>query len=233
MPLPHETAARIEDALSAGRKIEAVRWYREATGASLADAKAFIDQLEAGSVTLADAVTTEKPAFSLTDHGWLVEPTDDGGVRLRCSAFWRGVTIGCTAMVGVFFSPILIILWWMRDRILDAGPGGGAWQVLSLLIPLAFVGFAGLFFAAILWQMLRIALWREEWEATRNLLIVRRGLMGMLRERELRGGEFLLEPHFAGENVMKWRLAVVCDGEKHYLLREPDLRVGFQAMHSK
>ena len=39
---------RIRDALSAGRKLDAMRMYCEATGASLSDAKAFV---EAGKVS--------------------------------------------------------------------------------------------------------------------------------------------------------------------------------------
>jgi hypothetical protein len=137
--------------------------------------------------------------------------------------------IGCSVVVGLFSSPILIGLWWLRDRIFDVGPGGGTWQVPMLLIPLTIVGVVGLFFAALLWQMLRIALWREEWEATRNRLIVRRGLIGFLRSREFCGGEFLLEPHFDGDQK-RWRLAVIADAEKHYLIRQPEIRVGFRSM---
>jgi hypothetical protein len=220
----------IREALHAGRKLDAIRLYREATGASLADAKALIDQFECGEINASETVISNAPPKSLTDYGWLVEPTDDGGVRLRRSALWRGAMIGCSAMVGLFFSPILIGIWWKRERIFTVASGGGAWQVFTLMIPLVFVGVVGLFFAALLWQMLRIALWREEWVAGRNRLIVRRGLLGFLRSREFSRGEFLLEPHHDGESRGKsWRLAVVCDGEKHYLIRQPDIRVGFQS----
>jgi ribosomal protein L7/L12 len=82
-PLPDETAASIRDKLSAGRKLDAVRPYREATGAGLAEAAAFVDQLEAGPFLISAAASAEKPTFSLTDHGWLVESPDEGGVRLR------------------------------------------------------------------------------------------------------------------------------------------------------
>ena len=158
-PLPDKTAASIRNALNAGRKLDAIRLYCEATGASLADAKAFVDQLESGSDTMSEAAPCEKRAFPLTDHGWHVEPTDDGGVRLRRTALWRGAMIGCSFMVALFCSPLPIGMWVMRDRIWDGGPpGGGVWQVLVLLIPLTFVGIAGLCFAAILWQMLRLAL---------------------------------------------------------------------------
>ena len=59
---------------------------------------------------------------------------------------------------------------------------------------------------------------------------MRRGLLGFLRNRELSGGELRLEPHFEADSSQKWRLAAICDGEKHYLLREPEIRVGFQPL---
>ena len=226
-PLPNETAVSIRIALSAGRKLDAIRLYREATGVGLAEAAAFVDQLESGSVTTSDAAPAEKPAFSLTDHGWLVEPTDEGGVRLRRSALWRRGAIGCSCMVALFsLLPLLIGLWWYRHWIWNAMPAWGV-QVVTLFIPLLFVG---LFFTPILWQILRLALWREEWEGSRDTLIVRRGVRGRLRRLELRGGELVIEPHL-DSNARKWRLAVVCDGEKHYLLHKPDIRVGFRASH--
>ncbi len=227
-PLPDETAASIRTALSVGRKLDAIRLYREATGVGLAEAVAFVDQLEVGSVTMSDAVLAEKPAFSLTDHGWLVESTDDGGVRLRRSALWRRGAIGCSCMVALFSSlPLLIGLWWYRHWIWNAMPAWGV-QVVTLFIPLLFVG---LFFTPILWQILRLALWREEWEGSRDTLIVRRGMLGRLRRLELRGSELVIEPHLAADKGRTWRLAVVYEGEKHFLLHKPDIRVGFQAAH--
>jgi len=43
--LSDETRDKILDALAAGRKIEAIKLYREATGQGLAEAKGFIEQL--------------------------------------------------------------------------------------------------------------------------------------------------------------------------------------------
>lgn len=45
-PLSHDDTARITDALFAGRKIEAIKHYRECTGAGLKEAKDFVDDLE-------------------------------------------------------------------------------------------------------------------------------------------------------------------------------------------
>lgn len=233
-PIPNETTECIRNALRAGRVLDAVRLYREATSASLVDAKAFVDQLEVGSVTMSDAAgPTETPALSLADHGWLVEQTDDGGVRLRMSGRCRGVMIGAsmTAALLLIFA-VVIGLWFLRDTIWNAFAVGGEWQVVPMLLPMAFVGLMALSFAGFLWQALRLALWREEWEATRNSLIVRRGWLRSRHSRELTGGELLLEPHIEGTNAQTWRLAVVCDGEKRYLLRESKNRFGFRETHS-
>ncbi len=44
--LPDETVVRISDALYAGRKIEAIRLYRQATKLGLKESKDFIEALE-------------------------------------------------------------------------------------------------------------------------------------------------------------------------------------------
>ena len=46
-PLPPEKAAAFETALVNGRKIEAIKIYREATGAGLAEAKKSVETIEA------------------------------------------------------------------------------------------------------------------------------------------------------------------------------------------
>lgn len=232
--IPDENSARIREALRAGRLLDAVRLYREATGASLVEAKAFVDQLDVDSITMGDAAEPiVMPAFSLTDHGWLVEQTDDGGVRLRMSDRCRKVMIaGSMAAALLVISPVLIGLWFLRDNIWIAFAAVDQWQVAPMLLPLTFVGLVALSFAGFLWQALRLALWREEWEATRNSLIVRRGWLKSLRSRQLTGGELLLEPYIEGTRPQTWRLAVVCDGEKRYLLREPKIRVGFRVTYT-
>jgi hypothetical protein len=45
-PLPDDAVQRIRDAVFAGRKIEAIRLYRECTGEGLREAKDFVDALE-------------------------------------------------------------------------------------------------------------------------------------------------------------------------------------------
>lgn len=45
--IPEESMARIKEALFRGRKIEAIRLYRECTGAGLGEAKATVEQWEA------------------------------------------------------------------------------------------------------------------------------------------------------------------------------------------
>jgi hypothetical protein len=45
-PLSDDDVVRINDALFAGRKIEAIKLYRDSTGAGLKEAKDFVDALE-------------------------------------------------------------------------------------------------------------------------------------------------------------------------------------------
>ncbi len=47
MEIPDETWAKIKLAIYEGRKIEAIKLYREVTSLSLKDAKDFIDKMEA------------------------------------------------------------------------------------------------------------------------------------------------------------------------------------------
>ena len=47
MPLTDETRDEINEAIFAGRKIEAIKLYREATGQGLLEAKEFIEKLTA------------------------------------------------------------------------------------------------------------------------------------------------------------------------------------------
>jgi hypothetical protein len=46
-PIPEDLRARVSDALYHGRKIEAIKWYRELTGTGLAEAKRVVEQCEA------------------------------------------------------------------------------------------------------------------------------------------------------------------------------------------
>ena len=119
--------------------------------------------------------------------GFDVIVKEDGG--LRRSALWRGAMMRCSLAFFCCFSPIAGVSLFAGHGFWE-GPPDGLWRIPSLLIPLIFVDCVGLFFAALLWQMLRFALWHEEWEPHRNTLIMRRGLM-----RFLHSGELLLEPH--------------------------------------
>ena len=47
MPLTDETRDQINEAIFAGRKIEAIKLYREATGQGLKESKDFIDEVTA------------------------------------------------------------------------------------------------------------------------------------------------------------------------------------------
>jgi ribosomal protein L7/L12 len=54
-PLPEQVASQIRSALAAGNKIEAIRIYREFSGASLVEAKDFIERLASGAPPAATA----------------------------------------------------------------------------------------------------------------------------------------------------------------------------------
>lgn len=54
-PIPENTLARIKEALLRGRKIEAVKLHREATGSGLAEAKTEIEKLEVRPATTTPA----------------------------------------------------------------------------------------------------------------------------------------------------------------------------------
>jgi ribosomal protein L7/L12 len=54
--------AEIRRHLAAGKKIEAIKHYREATGLGLAEAKAAVERIEAGKAPLADPADTKLPA---------------------------------------------------------------------------------------------------------------------------------------------------------------------------
>jgi hypothetical protein len=87
-PIPEETLARIKEALSCGQKIEAIRLYRDSTGADLATAKTAMEHLDfehpprhrKGSPRLADVWTPLrfKRAVSV-GHVW-------SEVRFLCSS---------------------------------------------------------------------------------------------------------------------------------------------------
>ncbi len=64
-PLPEEMLALIKDSLFRGRKIDAIKFYRDCTGAGLADAKAAVERLEAEL----RAVSPEKFATVTSSRG--------------------------------------------------------------------------------------------------------------------------------------------------------------------
>ena len=216
---------RIRDALSAGRKLDAMRMYCEATGASLSDAKAFVEQIQSGAPITNDLAKTDRPVKSLADFGWDTEPADSGGVRLRRNAQWRGTMMGCSLGILVLMSPVVLAVYFFGKGFWKA-PDDGVLGVIFLLIPLVFVGVIGLAITATVVQILRIALWREEWEASPNLLEVRQRLLGFAWSRHHCDGELALEPEYDRDRQEPHgRLAVRCGGEKHWLIREPAISV--------
>ena len=216
---------RIRDALSAGRKLDAMRMYCEATGATLSDAKVFVEQIESGSPIMNELTKTDRRAKSLADFGWDSEPADNGGVRLRRNAQWRGTMIGCSLVILLLMSSVVLAVYFFGKGFWKA-PDDGVLGVIFLLIPLVFVGGIGLAVTATVVQILRLALWREEWEASPNLLEVRQRLLGFAWSRHHSDGELALEPDYDRDRQEPhWQLAVRSGGEKHWLLREPAISV--------
>ncbi|MFW6598049.1 hypothetical protein ACQBAU_16680 [Propionibacteriaceae bacterium Y2011] len=77
LALPEQARQRIEFALSDGRKIEAIKLYREATGRGLAEAKQAIDDWDRRRV-----IATEKPSDPPPvegDSAWPQLPPENRG----------------------------------------------------------------------------------------------------------------------------------------------------------
>ena len=142
-PLSDEADSRIRNALSAGRKLDAMRMYCEATGATLSDAKVFVEQIESGSPIMNELTKTDRRAKSLADFGWDSKPTDNGGVRLRRSARWRGTMMGCSLGILTLMSPVVLAVYFFGKGFWKV-PDDGVLDVIFLLIPLVFVGGIGL-----------------------------------------------------------------------------------------
>ena len=88
---PEELLARIQAALFAGQKIEAIRLYREATGASLSEAKARVESMEA-------ELRQSQPGRFATP------PTQQGCVAV--------------VLVGLVMAAVLAVVFWLVGQIL-------------------------------------------------------------------------------------------------------------------
>ncbi|MGD7707527.1 hypothetical protein [Microlunatus sp. Y2014] len=75
--LPEAARQQIEIALSAGRKIEAIKLYREATGRGLAEAKQAIDDWDRPRVIAAEKPSDPPPVEG--DSAWPQLPPENRG----------------------------------------------------------------------------------------------------------------------------------------------------------
>jgi hypothetical protein len=96
MPIPEEALSQIKEAVVRGRKIEAIRMYREFTGAGLAEAKNAVEQLE------------EKWRVAEPD-AFAAEPESDGQPPIKLVA---GVPFGCLLGAIPFVVFGLVLLAW-------------------------------------------------------------------------------------------------------------------------
>ncbi len=101
-PIPEEALAKVQEAILHGQKIEAIRLYREYTGAGLAEAKTAVERLEA------ELRAAEPDRFAVAAAG-------PGGSQppIRLVA---GVPLGCLvgAVPFVAFGAVLLA-WGIRD----------------------------------------------------------------------------------------------------------------------
>src|SRR5688572_29254598 len=97
MPIPEEALARVKEAIFRGQTIEAIRLYRETTGAGLAEAKTAVEQLEA-------ELRAAEP------DGFAAGGTGPGG--RQAPVLVAGVPFGCllgTVLLVVFGSILVVV----------------------------------------------------------------------------------------------------------------------------
>ena len=185
------------------------------------------------------------PTRELRDDGWVIEPMEFGGVRLQTSAQTRWGSTGC--LFGMLL-PLSLIAWFMYHiaaRLSD-GPADWIFRVWTTLIQLGIFSAIGLPIAAIVLQILWLLFVREKWEASKNSLLIRQRILGFAWDRQYHDAELFLDPYYQrnrrrllgaswrrrsdeewsklDDHYLKtdkpfWRLAVKCDGHKHYMIR--------------
>lgn len=139
---------------------------------------------------------------------------------MRSTPEMRWVLSGCLVAM---LLPISLFASFMHfiDGSWKAGSPDPFFRVGFLLIQLTIVGAIGLAVAAIVLQILRLLLVREEWEASPNSLEIRRRLLGFSWDRQYRDARLLLDPLYdRKKREPLWQLAVMSDGQKHFLIRQ-------------
>jgi hypothetical protein len=163
----------------------------------------------------------DKADTNLSEFGWVIEPIDLG-IRIRRSGLWYAGMAGCSTML------LLVVLTIMYGFLsvgsaLSRGPiGGGMGVIISRGIATIIYGVYGVVALVGILHVLRFVLLREVWKVSRNLLFIRRSVLGIGYSHEYRAGEFVLELHYShGEQHPHWRLALHNNGQKRFLITRP------------
>ncbi|MBC8869730.1 MAG: hypothetical protein H8E44_09950 [Planctomycetes bacterium] len=173
-----------------------------------------------------DSTTPSDPADRMSESGWIIEPTESGGVRMRLGAAVRGCTLGCSFCLLLLFGLFAAFMYFVGGRLWEDPPEDRIALVFLTLISLLILGTIGLAVVAIVLQVLWLMLAREEWEVGTNRLEIRRRLLGFSWGSHHRDGVLLLEANYRKDEARPfWQLAVKSDGQKRYLIREGAISV--------
>ena len=168
-----------------------------------------------------DSTTRNDPADRMSESGWIIEPTESGGVRMRLGAAVRGCMLGCSFGLLLPLGLFAAFMYFVGGRLWEDPPEDGIPSVFLTLISLGIVGTIGLAVVAIVLQILWLLLVREEWGVGANRLEIRRRLLGFSWGSQHRDGVLLLEANYQKDEARPfWQLAVKSDGQKRYLIRE-------------
>jgi hypothetical protein len=168
-----------------------------------------------------DSTRPSVPAHWLPEHGWIVESTQAGGMRMGTSAAARGCKIGCLCGLLLPLGLFSAFMYYILGRFWDGIPKDGIALVFLTSMSLLTVGTVGLAVAAIVLEIMWLLLVREEWEVGVNRLEVRRRLLGLSWGRQFRDSELILDAKYGQESKgPSWQLAVKNKGRKHYLMRQ-------------
>ena len=167
-----------------------------------------------------DAERPSDPVGRLSEYGWIVESLPSGAVCLRTSGLRRGCMLGFSVGVLLLLGVFTAFVYFLGSGFWEDAPGDRILLAFLTLMSLLFVGTVGMAVVAIVLQILWLLLVREEWEVDTNRLEIRRRLLGLSWSRHYSNGVLMLESKYTKEAEPFRRLAVNCDGQKHYLIRE-------------
>ena len=203
-----------------------------------------VDSSRSGTSSVNHPAAPSDHAAQLREFGWLIEPTDSGGIRMASEMRWISI-IGLTVML----LPLSLFSWFMGRNFGRFTDGSADWffQAWATLLQLAMLCAIGLPIAAIALQILWMLFVREEWDVSQNLLAIHKRILGFTWDQQYHDAELILDPSYQriwgrlrgatwrsrsdaewskiDQHFLKgmakpfWRVAVRCDGHKHYLVR--------------